>query len=410
MEPLNSPSDSAAERALRLLADRLRNWIGRPTLLSCVFAIAFLWLFTGIVSKRTADYYGAMTAPPSFRHMDPMDLRRVLIDYLDAHHAGPDTVLVLGDCVAFGHGVINPFPGLLQLPGYRMLNISMQSFRPDLMLIVLDEARQRGVKHFLIQLHPFGEYRNEAEQWRRLRAQRTNTTAADVEGVRTVTPAALIADAEANWKVIALTLKSDERFYDEGERVPTGTLTSALRYDLLSAWPLYRDRFAFDDWSGFGFSYYTERTHRTDSYNATLPESQQRQIFAEQADFFRRFVIADRPAYVDEMTNYSATARFASVLKSFNADAVFVMAPTFVDKIAAHTALPADDLRFVSDTMRKIVTDHGFRYLDYLGDPGLDAEMVHFDNLSATGQRILGDRLNRDLPPLNFPGSQRASR
>jgi hypothetical protein len=410
MEQANPQSESAAERALRRGADRCWNWIGHPTLLSCAFAIGFLWLFNGLVAQRTAEYYGAMSAPPSFRHMDPMDLKRVLIDYLDAHRPGPDTVLVLGDCVAFGHGVVTPFPGMLEVPGYRVLNISMQSFRFDLMLIVLDEAMQRGVKHVVIQLHPFGEYRNDAAQWRRLKAQRAGTTEAGIGGVRSSTPAELIADADANWKVIALTLKSDERFFDAGERLPTGTLTSALRYDVLSAWPLYRSRFAFDDWSGFGFSYFTERTHRTDSYLETLPEAQHRQIFAEQADFFRRFVISDRSAYAGEMTEYSATARIASVLRAANADAVFVMAPTFVEKIAANTELPAADLQFVSDTMRQVVEAHGFRYLDYLADADFEAEMVHFDNVTAKGQQMLGERLNRDLPKLSFPGSREVRR
>lgn len=383
---------------------RVAAWIGSFTLLPCLFAVGFLWMFTAIVAARTTDYYRAMDTPPSFRHMDPMDLQRVLVDYLEAHDAGPDTVLVLGDCVAFGHGVTTPFPSMLSFPGYRVLNVSMQSFRYDLMLVVIQEALNRGVKHVIVQLHPFEDYRAEAAQWRHLRAQRTSQQDDDVAGVDVLPATELVADARANWPVIALAIKEGtDRFYDYSEHLPTGTLSSWLRYRVLSAWPLYRNRFAFDDWSGLKLSYYTERTHRQDSYVATLPDSQQQQIFADQAPFFARFAIADRDAYVDSMTRYSGPARAAAVLQSAGADALFVMAPTFVDKIDAHTALHSDDLAFASDTMRRIVTARGFAYIDYLRDPELDAEMVHFDNLTAKGQQLLGRKLALDLVRASFP-------
>jgi hypothetical protein len=355
-------------------------------------------LFTAFVSVQTAEYYRSFEAPPSFRHFDPMDLKRVLLDYLDAHDAGPDTVLVLGDCVAFGHGVVTPFPSMLSFPGYRVLNVSMQSFRHDLQLIVLEEALARGVKHVLVQLHPFEDYAREAKQWRWLKAQRLGGAERDVPGVDRVSAQELIEDAKANWPVMALTIKGGtDRFYDYSEQLPTGTLSTLLRYHVLSAWPLYRNRFAVDDWSGLQVSYYTERTHRSDTYVTPLSEEMQRQIFKEQAEFFTRFVIHDRAAYADDMARYSAPARLAAVLASAGADAVFVMVPTFIDKIEANSELRADDLVFASSTMRGIAASRGFRYVDYLTDPALVAEMMYFDNLTAKGQQLLGRRLADDL-------------
>lgn len=389
---------------LRALMVRVAAWVGPIRLLPCLFAVAFLWLFTHWVAIRTVEYYRTFDAPPSFRHFDPMDLKRVLIDYLDAHTAGPDTVLVLGDCVAFGHGVVTPFPSLLAFPGFRVLNISMQTFRYDLMLIVIDAAMARGVKHVLVQLHPFEDYRREAKQWRSLKAQRLGRDEADIAGVEQISARELVEDAKANWPVMALTIKGgSDRFYDYREQVPTGTLTTLLRYHILSAWPLYRNRFAFDDWGGFRVSYYTERTHRSDSYVTPLPEAMQRQIFTEQAEFFSRFVIEDRRAYADDMARYSAPARLAAVLASAGADAMFVMVPTFIDKIQANSSLPADDLVFASATMRSIATARGVRYLDYLTDPELVAEMMYFDNLTAKGQALLGRKLASDLALEPFP-------
>lgn len=390
---------------------RVATWIGPATVLPVLFAIGFLALFTWFTAERTAAYYRGLSAPPSFRHLDAMDLKRVLTDYLDAHHAGPDTVLVLGDCVAFGHGVIDPFPSLLRLPGYRVLNISMQSFRYDLMLIVIDEAMRRGVKNVMVQLHPFEDYTAEAAFWKRLKAQRLRTTVDQVPAASGLSAAELLADAEANWRVMALShLEGTERFYEYSAHFPTATLSAVLRYDLLSAWPLYRDRFAFDDWSGLDLSYYTTRTERADSYVETLPEAQQRDIFKSQADFFAKFIIHDRSAYAAEMSNFSAAARMAKVLSSNGANALFIMAPTFVDKLEANTALKGEDLAFASQTMREIVGRYSFPYLDYLRDPELDEQMVHFDNLTARGQRLLAQRLTADLAGLNFPGAMAAPR
>lgn len=400
-----------AERALSPVMARIAAAIGPATLLQAACAVGFLWLFTSFVAARTATYYRDMPAPPSFRHMDAMDLKRVLVDYLDAQHAGPDTVLVLGDCVAFGHGVIHPFPSMLKFPGYHVVNISMQSFRYDLMLLIIDEAMRRGVTHVLVQLHPFEDYVAEAAFWKRLKAQRLHQSIDTVPGVDALSARELIDDAEANWRVMALAQKEGtERFYDYDQHVPTATLTEWLRYDVLSAWPLYRDRFAIDDWSSLGLSYYTSRTHRTDSYVATLPEQQQRDIFKSQLDFFAKFVIADRPAYTADMERYSAAARIAAVLKAGNADAVFIMAPTFIDRIEANTSLRRADLAFASETMRRIVSARGFPYLNYLQDAELDAQMVHFDNLTAEGQRLLAGKLNADLSGASFPRPARASR
>ncbi len=381
---------------------RVAAMLGPLTLLQALFAALFLWLFTIAVDSRTATYYRDMPAPPSFRHMDAMDLKRVLFDYLDAHAAGPDTVLVLGDCVAFGHGVVQPFPQLIELPGFRLLNISMQSFRYDLMLLVIDEALRRGVRQVLVQLHPFEDYRAEATFWKRLKSQRLGTDA--VPGVSSLSPRELIDDAEQNWRVMALAnTEGTERFYDYDAHFPTATLSGLLRYQLLSAWPLYRSRFAVDDWSGLQLSYYTARTHRSDSYTATLPESQQREIFAAQADFFARFVIDDRDAYASEMAEYSAAARIASVLEGAGAEAVFMMAPTFVNKIERNTSLTRADLEFASTTMRAIVGRRGYAYLDYVRDAELGDQMVHFDNLTAVGQQMLARRVASDLAALSFP-------
>ena len=358
----------------------------RLTWMRGLFALLFLALFTYVAAGRTQAYYAAFEMPPSFRHMDASSLRQVLVDYLEAQQVGPDTLLVLGDCVAFGHGVKRSFSSYLKAPGLRVVNVSMQSFRYDLMLATIVEAQRRGVNNVLIQLHPFEDYAFEARMWEAL-----SLPAVDVGSA-----VDFVQQAEANWRRLSAATEqgSDNSYYLARSDTPWTAFSTLLRNDVLARWSLYRDRFAIDDWSQSRLSYYAERTHRIDSYARILPVERQIQILESQSDFWPAFVISDREAYRSRVLKHSAPARLASTMRDLGMNAVFVWAPTFVDFLTEHTVLERQDLVTAASTMEGIVASFGYGFINLLEDPILDAQMMHYDNLTVQGQETMGNTLN----------------
>jgi hypothetical protein len=380
--------------AIGEVAATLRQDFMRLTMIRVVVATLVVVLCSYLSVGRTKSYYSDFVMPPSFRHMDPTILHPVISDYLDGQRASGDTLLVLGDCIAFGHGVTESFSRFLKIPDVRIVNVSMQTFRYDLMILTIKEAARRGVKRVLIQLHPFEDYGFEARLWEALTVRHPVSLAERAE----LSQPDFVQQAAANWRLLATALKSGRLSFHE---VPPYDLalafSSFLRYDVLSGWSLYRNRFAIDDWLGLKLSFYTARTQRSDSFVERFPEQRQIQILAEQSWLWPKFVIADRAQYRERALQFSAPVRLARTMKDLGMNATFFMAPTLVDLIGKHTVIPPSDLMFVSQTMKEAVTAYGFRYIDFLENVELERNMIHYDNLTADGQKLLGRLLNEQL-------------
>jgi hypothetical protein len=111
-------------------------------------------------------------------------------------------------------------------------------------------------------------------------------------------------------------------------------------------------------------------------------------------------VITDREQYEQEMLDYSPQSRFARYAKEKGITLVTVMVATMVDEVQRQTVIKRDDLVFAANTFQKVARAHDSGYLNYLTDPELGAAMYHYDNLTASGQRLFGAKLTRDLRPL----------
>jgi hypothetical protein len=73
------------------------------------------------------------------------------------------------------------------------------------------------------------------------------------------------------------------------------------------------------------------------------------------------------------------------------------MAPTLIQLLTTNTVIRRSDLVFVSQTMRDAVSEHGSRYIDLLEHEGLEQQMIHYDNLTAQGQKLLAGVLNDQI-------------
>jgi hypothetical protein len=175
-----------------------------------------------------------------------------------------------------------------------------------------------------------------------------------------------------------------------------------LREDVASRVPLFRNRFALDDALGIHASFYSIMTKRSDTYVDPLPDAQQSRIFQDEASYWNLFVIHDKQTFKRDMADYSAVGYLAKYAQERGINIVFLMVPTFVDKIARDTVISRSDLVTASHIYRDIARSYGAGYIDYLDNQTLLPYMYHFDNITAAGQKKMGELLTKDLPPVLF--------
>ncbi|WP_033069316.1 hypothetical protein [Thalassospira australica] len=368
------------------------------------FGLIILFVATAsLISQLIArQFYAADDMPPPFRNMDMSTALVQTQEYLDAQGIGPNTVLILGDCVAYGHGATKSFTHSLKLPNYQIVNLSMQSFNYNLMLASIDYAYQKGVRNIIVQLHPFHNYLQDAQEWY-IKASRSATEMNADE---------LVDTSRKLWRDTGLAMINTQRRYSFHEQVKDGGFWSSysawLRSDLLGSFALYRNRYILDATSDIDESYFSFVSQRIDSYVDPLSDDQQVEILERDAmqPIWNAFVIRDQEEYESIIREYSPQTRISSYARQKGINTAFVMVPTFVDKVAEHTNIRRKDLEFSSSVFREIATQYDATYLDYLSNETLSTYMYHYDNLTAEGQKIFGKILEKDLNGTFAPRSE----
>ena len=346
-------------------------------------------------SAKKEEYLAAQEVPPSYRHMDELFLEHIIDDTLAAKKVDGSTLLILGDCVAFGHGVIRPFSSYLSVPNYDILNISMQTFAFALMESTIQKAADLGVKNVVIQLHPFTDFKAEADRWSR--AYIPHSEEADV----LLNGTSFAEVAKQNWKNYT-TVRNIYRKGKNGlyfDKYQWLQMSSILRYEILRHIPLYRDRFIIDDMA-LKRSTFSKRQNRIDSYTKPLPEHRQIEILVKKARFFENFKINNPNEYMETLHQISAPARMAAILESNGMRGIFVLAPTFVEKMVENTGIQHEDFNIMRQMIKKSVESRGSIFIDFLEDEELSKNMRHFDNITVLGHKILARKLNPILKEL----------
>jgi hypothetical protein len=387
---------------------RLREWYEqefmRFTARRVVLTIVFVVLISLGTNPLAHRFYASDDMPPAFRNMDMATALPNIRDYAAAQQLGPGSLLVVGDCVGYGNGSAKAFTHYLQVPGLRNVNVSMHSFNYNLMLLTIDEAVASGVRDVVVQIHPFSYYRRDADRLRIVLEDRygKGTTVADLSADD------LVAVAAREWRDTAVEMESTQAQFSFDRSIDRTRLlqfSQWLREDVASRVGLYRNRYALDA-LGLQVSFFSTMTNRADTFIDPMPMAQQEEIFtsARMEFLWKQFVIADRDTFAQEMMDYSPQARFARYAQLKGIRLVFVMVPSMHKKIEELTVIGPDDLTFASAAFAAIARRYGAGYLDYLTDDELATVMYHYDNLTAAGQRVFGERLTRDLPPLLAAG------
>lgn len=391
---------------------RLREWYEQEFMRFTARRIVLTMVFVLLISLGTNPlahrFYASDDMPPAFRNMDMATALPNIRDYVAAQQLGPGTLLIVGDCVTYGNGSAKAFTHYLKVPDLHNVNVSMHSFNHNLMLLTIDEAVGAGVRDVVVQIHPFAYYRRDAERWRTMLEERygKGTTVADL-GVDD-----LVDVAAREWRDTAVTMESTQAqfsFDHSIDRTRLVRFSQWLREDLASHIGLYRNRYALDA-LGLKSSFFSLMTERADTFTEVLSIDRQQEIFgsARLATLWGQFVINDRDAFAQLMMDYSPQARFARYARLKGIRLVFVMVPTIVEQIDKYTVIGPDDLPFASAAFKAIARRYGAGYLDYLTDAEMASGVYHYDNLTAAGQRVFGEKLTRDLPPLL--AAQRARR
>lgn len=362
----------------------------------------FSWLRVGLIAIFLVLFNFGATAisnavlvkaevPLSYRHMDELGLRPLAHRLLHLKNVGPETLLVMGDCITFGHGVKLPYPSFMTIPQRNILNISMQSMNPNLMLSVLGAAHARGVRDVIIQLHPFEDYSREQESWILLSQQYPVSMNSNYPN--DVDPKNILTQSQENWYRQML----GKYFRSVPEALLSflnwRRLSILLRYHILPSVPLYRDRHLID-YAGPKLSYFSNRTDRIDSYRGHVKPDRQLQILKSQEALWKKFDVSEDNTYHERVIEVSAPARMAAYMREVGMKGTFFLAPTFVEKMTDHTILEDEDFEIMRRALRDAVLQHGARFIDFLDDPELAANMQHFDNLTVEGHKLLGKRLS----------------
>ncbi len=389
---------------MKALTDEIGATLGRLTWRRLLLTLAlFALMNAGIAAARLPQRHLAeLSMPPSFRHMDEATMRVGVQDYLAAQDIGPHCVLVMGDCVTFGHGVRQSYTDFLEYRDRRVVNLSMQSLHPALTLLIVEEAGQAGVRDFIFQLHPFEHYSLKTAVdsfWRRSNPDEHGRPLPGEPDLPALDDAQLMQFAREQFRAFSLSMIPSKKLWYGPFKDAVWEASTVLRLDLLSRLPAYRQRFLIDTFYGLRHSTYSDRWQRIDSYTRPLPPARQASILGhpDREAFFAAFKVEDPQAFQDEQARFGLISALASYFSRNGMTAVFFMVPTIVDVVDANTVIEARDLRDASSAYRAIVEAHGLTYLDYLEEPQLSNHMRHFDNLTVEGQRRLADRLNADL-------------
>jgi hypothetical protein len=369
----------------------------------------FTWLRVALILGFLAIFNVAATAisnrvlieaevPPSYRHLDELGLKSLTERVLDLKGVGPDTILIMGDCIAFGHGVKLPFSSHMNIPGRNILNISMQSMKPYLMTSVLGAARERGVEDVIIQLHPFENYAYDQISWEKFNEDFPVANLPD--GAQLPTGDKLLEQSQRHWfeSTIRRQLFTPKDYLfkhpDWGYRWVG--LSTYLRFHILNNIPLYRDRYLVD-YAGPKLSFFSSRTNRADSFRGQLSQERQIEILKSKTSFWKLFDLSEDDTYRDRIMKSSAPARQAAYMDHAGMNATFLLAPTFMDKMVKHTLLEEEDFQIMRSVLRDSVVQYGADFIDLLDDPELGENMHHYDNLTVVGHQILGERLSAML-------------
>jgi len=375
-------------------AGRAWTWFTREflkvTLLRVAFVALILIATSSWIKVRTQTYFSAMTMPPSFRHVDVIHREAFLLEYLRAHNLDENTVVVFGDCVTFGHGVKRSYTDYLEIPGKRVVNVSMQSFQVNLMSVALDYAIKQGVTDFIVQLHPFENYPAEQGSWTSITRSNPTNSGTDPES-----DLDYLKQSRVNWRVQSVA--QNPKLYQIGlfeVRKPWIEFSQYLRYDFLSKLKIFATRYAFDDWSGLDKTYYSYRTFRRDNFKKQLPTERQISIIEKKPAFWRYFIVKDKEEFV-KLANYaSVPKRLATILNDKGLKGVFIMVPTFTKVMAEYSDLSVKDMQTSAEIYGNIVRAENQKYINLLEDPELTAHMYHYDNLTIEGQKLMGKKLS----------------
>lgn len=362
----------------------------KVTILRVVIAAVMFAGASAFVNAGSKKYYADFIMPPSFRHVDYLERETFMRNYIDAQNLGPDDIVVLGDCVSFGHGVDLSYPAFINVEGKRIVNISMQSFNYNFMALTLDAAAEKGVKHFIIQLHPFEYYKFDEKAWRTL----TSSNPATVKQGQSE----WVEQTKVNWR--QQNIGNIQGMFETGlfkDYKPWRNFSGVLRYDIRGKWKLFANRFAYDDWSGIDKSFYTSRTTRRRNFKVPLSRERQRKIIAKKTSFWEYFILNDKPAFIESAKNHSPTKRMSAMLNERGLTATFLMVPTFVDFLTETTELTAEDMRAATQIYKDIAESHGHKFINLLDDPDLIPHMYHYDNLTFDGHMVMGKKLTNLL-------------
>jgi hypothetical protein len=362
----------------------------KVTLLRVIIVALIVVTTTSWVNARSQKYFSTFTMPPSFRHVDVIHREAFLMEYLRAQNLDENTIIVFGDCVTFGHGVKQSYTEHLQIPGKRVVNVSMQSFQMNLMTIALDYATEQGVTDFVVQLHPFENYRAEQSSWTSTATSYPVSVAENSDDSYDYLQQSIV-----NWRVQSVA--QHRKLYQTGlylDRAPWIKTSQHIRYDFLSKIKVLATRYAFDDWFGIDKSYYSYRTFRRDNFKKPLSSERQISIIEKKPAFWRYFIVEDKNEFLTEAVHASAPKRLASILNDKGLRAVFMMVQTFTDVMAAHSDLTVEDMQASAEVYGKIVQAENHAYINLLEDPELTAHMYHYDNLTIEGQKLMGEKLS----------------
>ena len=225
----------------RRLITKLRTWYAEDFMkltprraLFCAVYVAFFSWGSNIVASR---YYASDDMPPPFRNMDMAAAWENMKLYMEAQKMGSQSMLVVGDCVAYGNGSAKAFPHYISSPDKQVVNLSMHSFNYELMLKTIDYAHSRGVRDIMVQLHPFHNYRKDASEF-----QTALTESMGSKGVTIadISAADSVQVASNEWKEVSVAMDSKQRkfsFHKSLEKSEVLKYSSWLRYDMLSHFP-----------------------------------------------------------------------------------------------------------------------------------------------------------------------------
>ncbi len=367
-----------------------------------LFGFLFFVLINLFVAQKSKEYLKNTEVPPSFRHMDSEGMDIMLIDYLKSKNLNAKSILVFGDCVTFGHGVKKSYVNYL--PGnHVMVNVSMQEFPHSLFLSVMDYARERGVKKFVYQLHPFQHYFNvpffveiqnfiEKGDFKFLQYVFNNPDSLS-ESEKSQLFQTIRDRSRRYFKYFGPFPKLDQTTW---ERTVFQKISIFLKRSLHYL-PLYHYRFIIDDRFGFKRSIFSDRQNRRDNYRVALSDERQKQILKKMNYIFKKYSNRGGDEFLNRLNTQSGLKFVLEYLKFHELEAAFFMSPTFSKKVVKYTDLTQEDWDGRVAGFKKFFEQYPFQYLDLSSHPKLLPHMRHYDNITVEGHKVLSEILSAEI-------------